>query len=276
VLIDANFVVDPSNGNGLGIRSLKGPGVQAVYMHATPAATTTTSVFPSGATIITVANLTNLVVGEVVTDSTTSGNIAGGTTIVSINPANNQITLSAATLGASASAPGDTLSFAMTAALAGNPNPPAGYIYLHLHDNYNRYYSGFSGFVAPVSGTPLTSVTANLVYIITSLGTGTQAQWAAIGLEPGVVPSVGAAFVASTSASVPGGGTVEARAAGGSGIDHIEVVGDPNQTCSPQQAKGAVIISVCLFEGAVTAPATGTVISLASYMSNGSNTVKGE
>lgn len=40
VLIDCNFVVDSSNGNGLGIRSLKGQGVKNVYMHtsSTPAA----------------------------------------------------------------------------------------------------------------------------------------------------------------------------------------------------------------------------------------------
>lgn len=40
VQIDCNFVVDSTNGNGLGIRSLKGPYVKAVYMHtsATPAA----------------------------------------------------------------------------------------------------------------------------------------------------------------------------------------------------------------------------------------------
>lgn len=40
VLLDCNFVVDSTNGNGLGIRSLKGPYVQAVYMHtsASPAA----------------------------------------------------------------------------------------------------------------------------------------------------------------------------------------------------------------------------------------------
>lgn len=38
VQIDCNFVVDSTNGNGLGIRSLKGPYVKAVYMHtsATP------------------------------------------------------------------------------------------------------------------------------------------------------------------------------------------------------------------------------------------------
>lgn len=39
-LIDCNFIVDSTNGNGLGIRSLKGPGIAAVYMNtsATPAA----------------------------------------------------------------------------------------------------------------------------------------------------------------------------------------------------------------------------------------------
>src|ERR1035437_3428852 len=38
VLLDCNFVIDSTNGNGLGIRSLKGPGVANVFMHtsATP------------------------------------------------------------------------------------------------------------------------------------------------------------------------------------------------------------------------------------------------
>lgn len=35
VLIDCNFIVDPANGNGLGIRSLKGNGVKNVFMHTT-------------------------------------------------------------------------------------------------------------------------------------------------------------------------------------------------------------------------------------------------
>jgi hypothetical protein len=35
VLIDCNFVVDNTNGNGLGIRSLKGQGVENVFMHTT-------------------------------------------------------------------------------------------------------------------------------------------------------------------------------------------------------------------------------------------------
>jgi hypothetical protein len=35
VLLNCSFVVDSTNGNGLGIRSLKGPGISAVYMHTT-------------------------------------------------------------------------------------------------------------------------------------------------------------------------------------------------------------------------------------------------
>lgn len=40
VLLDCNFVVDSTNGNGLGIRSLKGPCIQNVFMHtsSTPGA----------------------------------------------------------------------------------------------------------------------------------------------------------------------------------------------------------------------------------------------
>lgn len=39
VLLDCNFIVDSTNGNGLGIRSLKGPAIKDVFMHtsATPA-----------------------------------------------------------------------------------------------------------------------------------------------------------------------------------------------------------------------------------------------
>lgn len=38
VLIDCNFVVDSANGNGLGINSLKGAGVQNVFMHTSASA----------------------------------------------------------------------------------------------------------------------------------------------------------------------------------------------------------------------------------------------
>lgn len=206
VLLDCNFIVDAANGNGLGIRSLKGPCISAVYMH-------------------------------------TSAPLVG----------------------------------------SGNPNPPAGYILVKLQDNYNRYLGGFSGQVAPVSGTPLTSTTANNVQIIVSLGTATLAQWQARGLPLGVTPAVGVAFVASTSGTIGGSAAVEVIAAAGSGINHIEVVGDPNTTLAnsaqPSNGGGYLIMACMSNSGganAVAAPADGSVIGLSFYINDSSVLIGGE
>lgn len=200
VLVDCNFIVDSTNGNGLGIRSLKGPYVSNVYMHtsATPA--------------------------------------------------------------------------------AGNPNPPAGYILVQLTDNFNRSLTGFESRVSPLSGTPLTSVTAGSAYVITSVGTGTQAQYTAIGVPIGVTPAPGVAFVATASTTVPGGGSVQAPTA--SGIGHIETVGDPNTSIAPNplagQGYGASFLLQCIVGSTATAPTNGTVISLAFLLSNSSVLIAGE
>lgn len=197
VLLDCNFVVDSANGNGLGIRSLKGPGIANVYMHtsATPA--------------------------------------------------------------------------------SGNPNPAAGVIILQLQDTYFRYFGGFSGQVQPVSGTPLTATTANTAYVIVSLGTATLAQWQAVGLPVGLTPTVGQAFIATSSATIGGSAAVEISAASGSGIDHIEILGDPNTTINTPSVPPYLILQ-CFAAGVKTAPADGSVISLSSYLSNSSVTVQGE
>ncbi len=68
---------------------------------------TTTSVFSSGATSITVLSAAGFFVGQVITDTTTGANITTGTTITAIN--GNVITLSLPTAGNSAGSPGDTL-----------------------------------------------------------------------------------------------------------------------------------------------------------------------
>lgn len=103
VLVDCNFVVDNSNANGFGIRSLKGNGVRNVFMHTTQ------------------------------------------------TPASNRGYL--------------------------NPNPAAGYALVQLDNNYNRYCGGYSGFVAPVTGSNIaingSALTAGVPYVITSVGAGT-------------------------------------------------------------------------------------------------------
>ncbi len=194
--IDCNFIVDSTNGNGLGIRSLKGSGCAAVYMHtsATPA--------------------------------------------------------------------------------AANPNPQAGVILLQLAASYNGYITGFSGFNSPISGTPInvtTGVTAGDAYVITSLGTTTAAGWLALGLPAGVTPNVGASFVAPTTTTTTGTGTIEVPAAAGTGVNHIELIGDPNQTATATGG-GWVVMGVygatssSVTTNVLTAPANNSVIGLRSVM----------
>jgi hypothetical protein len=205
ILVDCNFIVDSTNGNGFGVRSLKGQGVASLFMHTTA----------------------------------TPGRTAAGIL---------------------------------------NPNPPPGYILMQFADNFQRYYGGFTGQIGPVSGAA-TSVTANAAYVITGLGTATQAQWNSIGLPNGVTPALGAPFIANASTAVPAGGTVGTQAF--SGIDHIEVFGDPNSEINPTPVGpspnvGGWIMLACYFEGAITAPANNSTISLASYLNQSSVVVKGE
>ncbi len=73
---------------------------------------TTTSIFTAGQSTITVLSAAGFYAGQVVTDTTTPGNITTGTTILSVNYGANTIILSAPVTGNSAGAPGDTLSVA--------------------------------------------------------------------------------------------------------------------------------------------------------------------
>lgn len=149
-----NFIVDSTNGNGLGVRSLKSNGyVESVFMH--------TSSTPG-----VVGNITN-------------------------------------------------------------PNPPSGYALVRFKNNFNYYLGGFSGQIVPTTSNSTTSVTAGSVYVITTLGTTTLAQWLAVGLMPGFAPTVGQSFVATATQAIGGTGTV-----GLPGVlvaPQISVVGDPNQ-----------------------------------------------
>lgn len=199
VLLDCNFVVDSANGNGLGIRSLKGRGISNVYMHtsATPAAT--------------------------------------------------------------------------------NPNPASGEIVVQLSDSYSSYLGGFTGFNSPTA-TSSTSTVANVINVIAILGTATLAQWQAVGLPVGITPSVGAAFVATSSSVIGGSAQTILRAAAGAGIDHIEVVGDPNMTlknsiiqnAAIQQASGGYLYLACFKNTVLTAPTDNSVLGLTFYLSNNS------
>jgi hypothetical protein len=206
VALDLNFVVDSTNGNGLGIRSLKSNGyVRNVFMHTTA------------------------------------------------TPGINDKAL--------------------------NPNPAPGYCLIQFKSNYRYYLGGFQGFVSPLSGTPLTSTTAGVAYVIVSLGTTTLAQWQAAGLPMGFTPAVGSSFIATATGAIGGTGAVEVPSATGSGIAAVEVVGDPNQTVSNASiaANGGaqLLIRFLGYGGAVAAPADSSVCGLSVKFDISSVTIDG-
>jgi hypothetical protein len=157
-------------------------------------------------------------------------------------------------------------------------NPAVGLIMVTMADNYNRSLGGSLSLVSPVSGTPLTAVTAGLAYTIVSLGTATPAQWAAAGVPKGQTPKVGLSFIAIASLTIGGSAAVEVPAAAGSGIDHVETVGDPNASISNTNVNsngGAIIILRCMLSNALATPADGTVIGITIQMDNSSSNVDG-
>jgi hypothetical protein len=271
VLLDCNFIVDSSNGNGFGARSLKGEGIANVYMNTSASFTGSRSV-AAGTLVSSIADTSALKVGMPVQGAS----IPINTQIASI-VSSTSITLTNAATG--------TSSASISYQAVGAPGPTAaGYIVMTLTDSYYRYFGGFSGQVSPVSGTPIlvtTGTTAGLAYTIVTVGTTSLAQWQKLGLPQGITPAVGVTFIASATTTATGTGAIEVPATAGSGIDHIEIIGDPNQTINaPGYTNGVknkpYVVLACYFEGALTAPANGTVINLSTYLSNSSNTVKGE
>lgn len=190
-----NFVVDPANGNGLGVRSVKSNGyIQNVFMNT----------------------------------SATPGVGNGGLV---------------------------------------NPNPQAGTIMFQFKNNYNYYLGGFTGAVSPLSGSPVTSTTSGLVYVIVSLGTTTLAQWQAAGVIVGQTPAVGLAFVAKATGAIGGTGAVEVPATAGSGITNYEVEGDAHLSVNSSIAAnaGMVVIVNAYASGVLTAPATGSTLGASFF-----------
>lgn len=164
VLVECNFIVDQTNGNGLGIRSLKGANVKNVFMY--------TSASITGTVATSAAQITSIAQG---TSALSIGMAVQGTGI----PANTTITsiLSSSSVGISATPTGNHSSETITYQAQGNPfsaSTGAGFALIQLKDNYNRYCGGFSGFADGVTGSSAainaSSLTVGNPYIIASVG----------------------------------------------------------------------------------------------------------
>ncbi len=162
-----------------------------------------------------------------------------------------------------------------------NPNPGSGTIIVQLQNGFNLHLATFRSIQSALSGSPLTSTTANVACVITALGTATAAQWRAVGLPAGITAAVGVAFVATASQSIGGSAAVQIAAATGSAVASIEVLGNPTLSINPapsaSQGFGGQIILQCRdYAGALIAPVDGSVISLSMYINDSSVQVSGE
>ncbi len=172
VLIDCNFVVDSTNGNGLGQRQFKGQGVKQVYMATSASLVGTVATGVAQITAIP-GGTGSLLVGMPVTGA----GIPVGAYI-------NQI-ISSSSVGISAAATanhvGETITYVGVGSQLVNTNissASVGLAWVHLKSNYNRYLGGFSGFVSPPTGSALAinsgsaALTVGSPYTIASVGVG--------------------------------------------------------------------------------------------------------
>lgn len=133
-----------------------------------------------------------------------------------------------------------------TTPTTGNPNPANGYAIIKFQDNFKSYYFGGCQLQSPLSGAEISIsgssvLTVGAVYVITTLGTSTTANWVAVGLPVGITPAIGVPFVASVTGGGTGTGKVKINAAGGAGISVVDVVGDPSTTIN---GAGAIIAGI--------------------------------
>lgn len=265
-LLDCSFIVDATDINGFGVKSFNRSGrIGYLYMNTSAAFTGTshTSTLIDG-----ISSTASLVAGMPVQGS----GIPAGTTIASIVDSVSLLLSAATTTSTTGS---------ITYQAIGSPNPAAGYIYVQLQDNYNKYLFGGASFGAPISGTPInvtTGVTAGLAYSIVTLGTTTDAQWHVLGVPANITPAVGVSFIAPKTTTATGTGTIEVPATAASNIDHIEVIGSPNlmnsngafvQAANPAVSnQGMQLVLACYKASARTAPALGTTINLTFGLNN--------
>lgn len=343
IKIDCNFVIDSTNGNGLGIRSLKSNGyIENVFMHtsATPGSGTGGFLNPNpaaGYALIQLKNNFNYYLGGFsgFVSPTTGSPIAISGSGLTANKAYFVATVGAVpdpsftvttvadvskSLASKYFLASDALSnnYVFYNVVSGTGTPPAlvgalaNYVAVPVAFATNATNSAVATAVgtamAAVNGgnswtaSPSTNVVtvtstanANLTFVplpnaatsgfaISAVTyTSLAADWQHVGYPVGFTPAVGGAFIAKTTGGALGTGT--AIAAGVSGIECTEVVGDPNQTLNNSSIatnSGAQII--VQFLGATsssvttlipTAPANGSVAGMSFFFDGSSVTVDG-
>ena len=350
VMIDCNFVVDSTNGNGLGIRSLKGNGIRNVFMHTTSTPASNRGYLnpnpATGIALIQLDNNYNRYCGgfsgyvSPVTGSNLAINAsaltahqpyvitsvgAGPAGVATIQPVADSAgslastwfslydsygnvfiiwfkvsgvgtapTGVSGTLVQQSIATGDTAATIGAALVTTINNLPiaVGSATMSFTAAGTTTVTVTSTANQPLAGIPADGVIpTGFTFALTKYNTNVAA-WRGVGLMPGLIPTVGQAFIATaTGYSTGGGSTGLVKAAGVSGGVSVEVIGDPNQTIGPGptgasgNSGGFIVVQFLtptVSTGAYvspmvpTNPADGSVVGMTFVMEAGSILISGE
>lgn len=349
VLIECNYIVDSTNGNGLGIRSLKGANVKNVFMHTTQTPGTNngyTNPNPlAGYALIQLSNNYNkyaggfsgfvsplsgsnvaingsaLTAGQpyVITSvghaslgavtiapvADTAGSLAstwfriydayGNTFIVwfSVSGVGAAPVGVTGTLVQQSIASGDTaatIGAALVVTLGALPSGISGvYSFTAAGTTTVTVTSTATNPYGPLPGAPADgTVATGFTFAKTIYHTNLQ-NWQAVGLPAGVVPSVGASFIATaTGQTTFGTSTGLVQVPSVSGISSIEVVGDANQSFGPIPMGGSPNVGAWILvqflaptsssvtTSVATAPAAGSTVGMSFYVEQSSVVIAGD
>lgn len=144
-----------------------------------------------------------------------------------------------------------------------NPNPASGYALIQFNNNFNYYLNGFAQFLAPSTGSikiDNSALTAGTVYVISTLGDATAAQWTLVGVPAGVTPAVGVSFVATSVGVGSNAFTSRVSTPTSSGVFAAEIVGNPGVMLSNSNiaSNGGAWLLLQFMGGAFTGSALGT------------------
>ena len=154
-----------------------------------------------------------------------------------------------------------------------------GVYWVILRDSYNKFMA-LGATQEETSDTPATiasGLTSGVVYVITTVGDASAADWLAVGLPSGQTPAVGVSFLSTSTGS---GNSTTARVGGviaTSTANNLTVntIGSVTKTLHGNALIGGAFALVCRLgsSGALADPANGAVLKFDLLMRNSS--VKG-
>lgn len=164
-----------------------------------------------------------------------------------------------------------------------NPNPLAGYGIVQLKQNFYKFLGLAGSSLNPpnVTATKIdnSALTVGQVYVISTLGNATAANWTQLGVPAGVTPAVGVAFTALVIGVTGEANTSTSRVMlpSFSTASGIEIVGAPDldQPANVATNAGQQIFFQFVTPSALATPAAGTIVSMHLLFDGSSVTIDG-